>query len=361
MCHALALHEEEKRMGESPLICVSICVVVLLVLGSLSNVVGSQPGITDIRICEKGSRYNYDTTPPVTTAILDPPVPNGENGWYIHDVRVTLMATDDDSGVNVTYYQINYEGWEVYSYSFIVVDGKNTVQFYSVDNTGNTEEVKQVDINIDSMPPMIMTTFDPPYPVGKNGWYISNVIVTLNANDVSGVKVLWWRYSGSQEWQNYISPFNLTENFPSFEMDCEDNAGNSEYTKPSSPLPFDQTPPALSANFTWKKTGMNQYVITITVIANDAMSGMQRVEFYWNGALVSTVGGPGPMYVYNYSWTPGVPFYILKAIAYDMAGLNSSAELLNPHNIQNQGRFIYSLLLHHQIMNLFFGLREAYQ
>ena len=33
-----------------------------------------------------------DTTPPVTTHSLDPPEPDGLNGWYVNDVNVTLFV-----------------------------------------------------------------------------------------------------------------------------------------------------------------------------------------------------------------------------------------------------------------------------
>ena len=54
---------------------------------------------------------NDDTTPPITTHTLDPPEPDGLNGWYVSNVNVTLTATDDMSGVNVTYYRINGGEW----------------------------------------------------------------------------------------------------------------------------------------------------------------------------------------------------------------------------------------------------------
>lgn len=52
--------------------------------------------------------FNDDTTPPVTTIELDPENPNGNNGWYVSDVTITLEATDDKSGVKAIYYIIEY-------------------------------------------------------------------------------------------------------------------------------------------------------------------------------------------------------------------------------------------------------------
>ena len=98
-----------------------------------------------------------DTTPPVTTITFDPPVPNGLNGWYVTDVNVTLNATDDLSGVKTIYYQINGGPLESHDgdyFNFTLdhdcLDGY--IEYYSVDNEGNVEQVKSVRISIDQLP-----------------------------------------------------------------------------------------------------------------------------------------------------------------------------------------------------------------
>lgn len=51
---------------------------------------------------QSGELSRDDTTPPVTTLSFDPPTPDGLNGWYVSNVTITLNATDNQSGVNVT-------------------------------------------------------------------------------------------------------------------------------------------------------------------------------------------------------------------------------------------------------------------
>ena len=71
-----------------------------------------------------------DVTPPMTTATPDPMSPNS-NGWYRVTVLVTLNATDNESGVNATYYQINQEEWIAYTGTFEIQRcGIIIVQFY---------------------------------------------------------------------------------------------------------------------------------------------------------------------------------------------------------------------------------------
>lgn len=105
-----------------------------------------------------GAGYQ-DTTPPVTTHELDPPVPDGCNDWYVSDVTVTLTATDDDSGVDYTKYRIDSSLWEIYTSPFTVTsEGVHIVEYYSVDNAGNKEVHKSVDFKIDKTDPIVSIT-----------------------------------------------------------------------------------------------------------------------------------------------------------------------------------------------------------
>ena len=86
----------------------------------------------------------------------------------------------------------------------IVDDGVFVVQFYSVDNVGNAEVLKHVDLKIDCIPPTTSCFLDPLVPNGLNGWYVSNITVTLNATDnESGV---WRTYCNGEI---YTKPFNI--------------------------------------------------------------------------------------------------------------------------------------------------------
>ncbi|MBS4174325.1 S8 family serine peptidase [Bacillus sp. FJAT-49736] len=93
-----------------------------------------------------------DSTAPVTTAKVSGT--KGDNGWYTSDVTVGLTATDDSSGVKSTQYRVNNGEWKDYSGAIkLSVDGKYTVEYRSVDNAGNTEKTKSVEVNIDKTAP----------------------------------------------------------------------------------------------------------------------------------------------------------------------------------------------------------------
>jgi hypothetical protein len=130
----------------------------------------------------------FDNEPPVTTHSFDPPNPNGENGWYISNVTVTLDARDENS-VEYTYFRINGGNWLDYIEPFILsIDGNDIlIEYYSVDYSGNEEDVKSVSIDIDQTPPYIKLTYE---VVGGNrviGWDIEfTAIVYDNTSDVNG-------------------------------------------------------------------------------------------------------------------------------------------------------------------------------
>ena len=120
-----------------------------------------------------GNRASFDDiTPPVTTISFHPPTPTGKNGWYADDVEIILEATDDMSGVNVTYYRLNGGEWKTYVEPFTIESDDNyVIEYYSVDNASNVEDVKSAEFKIDQTPPTIDLTWEADKEDGI--WYIT--------------------------------------------------------------------------------------------------------------------------------------------------------------------------------------------
>ncbi|MBT2724488.1 OmpL47-type beta-barrel domain-containing protein [Bacillus sp. ISL-46] len=94
-----------------------------------------------------------DTNEPVTTAR---PV---NDKWTYSDVTVTLTASDEVSGVARTEYRINNGDWQEYSAPITVSqDGHNKADYRSIDNAGNTEEIKSLNVKIDKTTPSTSVT-----------------------------------------------------------------------------------------------------------------------------------------------------------------------------------------------------------
>jgi parallel beta-helix repeat protein len=117
-----------------------------------------------------------DSIPPVTTILITPVNPNGDNGYYKTPVNVTLNATDVGFGVNTIYYRIEEGDWKNHSgdtCTFMVdydclIDG--LIEYYSVDYFGNEEAIQSVRIYMDQVPPEGDVEWDA-YREGRL-WYV---------------------------------------------------------------------------------------------------------------------------------------------------------------------------------------------
>ncbi len=103
-----------------------------------------------------------DNAPPLTTATVTGT--SGNNGWYVSDVGVSLIATDNCAGVKEIHYSIDGAETVVTGSSAsvtITTDGTHSFTYYAVDNAGNIETAHPLTINIDKTPPVLNVTVTP--------------------------------------------------------------------------------------------------------------------------------------------------------------------------------------------------------
>ncbi len=172
-----------------------------------------------------------DTIPPITTCSLDPPEPNGDNGWYVSDVEVTLNATDDLSGVNRIEYRIQDGNWQTIpgnNGTFIInEDGDDLlIEYYAIDNAGNEETHHIFTIDIDQTVPSIVEIIYE--KIGKNKGKMT-VVCTDDTSEINRTEFLldfelWFTdFKDPYEW--------IVEGYgPGHFYHCEvyDDAGNME-------------------------------------------------------------------------------------------------------------------------------------
>jgi hypothetical protein len=137
-----------------------------------------------------------DTTPPITTDTLDPPTPDGDNGWYVSDVTVTLNATDDLSGVMKIQYRID-EGptWTIpgdYGTFIIDTDKDNiSIEYWAVDNACNEETHHIFTIEVDRKDPVMDMTYEIKEGNPIEGWtFIFNVTASDETSQMNYVRFL---------------------------------------------------------------------------------------------------------------------------------------------------------------------------
>lgn len=171
-----------------------------------------------------------DTTSPVTEITLEGTM--GDNNWYVSDVLITLEATDDVSGVYQTEY--SFDGVEWFEYAEpLLLDESKTVFYASVDNAGNYEEPKSIEVNIDKNPPELYVHEGGIQNI--NSEFFDVVTITIDAwDDQSGVSTIYYSFDSS-EWYVYTEPFVISDiGTTEYYYKSIDYAGNEGFVQFSS-------------------------------------------------------------------------------------------------------------------------------
>ena len=174
--------------------------------------------------------------------------------------------------------------------------------------------IKSIDIGADGEAPVSNHILDPTTPDGDNNWYISDVAVHLSATDgtepwQSGVNYIEYKVDGGSV-QTGDSVTVTTDGQHTVEYRAIDNVGNEESWNLVE-FKIDQTPP--TSELTVEKIGYRKYNFTANV--SDAMSGINRVEFYYDDEFLGTVTE------YPYEWIySGPKGENATAKVYDNAG-----------------------------------------
>jgi hypothetical protein len=234
------------------------------------------------------------------------------------------------TGVDYTMYKLDSGSWNLYTSPFAVSDDQiHTIEYYSVDNSGNTESVKSADFKIDQKPPM--TTHTISGDIGKNGWYrnIDNIIFTPIDN-TSGVAHTYYKLD-SGVWAEYTTPIVITtDGAHTFEYYSIDNAGNQESIKGPFTLKLDPTPPTIDL----VKFQIDLFTIKFIAEVNDEASGVDYVEFSIDGVLQFN----DTITPYEWTWS-GFETFTVTAVVYDKAGNSQSQSMSTPYSYNTQKLF----------------------
>ncbi|ACL75029.1 OmpL47-type beta-barrel domain-containing protein [Ruminiclostridium cellulolyticum] len=209
----------------------------------------------------KTAEVRIDKSAPVTTAKVPA-------DWSKEDVAVTLIAEDQQSGVAKTYYSVD-ESEYLEGTSFTVKgDGIHKISYYSVDASGNEEEVKTTEVKIDKTAPV--TTANVPAD-----WSKEDVAVTLIAEDQqSGVARTYYSVDESE----YLEGTSFTvkgDGIHKISYYSVNASGNEEEVK-TTEVKIDKTAPVTTAKVPadWSKED-----VTVTLTATDEQSGVAKTYY----------------------------------------------------------------------------------
>lgn len=199
---------------------------------------------------------NIDRTAPNTTA-------TAPASWNNTDVTVSLAATDALSGVAATYYTVDAGAQHSGTTVGISSEGTHTLQFWSVDEAGNAEAAKTVQVRIDKTPPTITHTQSP--AANANGWNNDDVTVTFTCDDTAGSGIASCTSAQTVTTEGKDQAVTGT---------ATDNAGNTA-ADPAT-VSIDRTPPSISASPDRAANVHGWYDddVTVTYSCADALSGM---------------------------------------------------------------------------------------
>src|SRR5207249_2633345 len=164
------------------------------------------------------------------------------------------------------------------------------VEYYATDVAGIVETLHTLDVSIDITAPTVVASVSG--ALGANGWYVSDVAVSLNGSDAtSGLASLSYRVDGLV-WTTYSGAFVLTDGRHLVEYFATDFAGLSGPIQ-SLTVAVDTTPPATVATLTGQAGSNGWYVsnATISLTAIDATSGIARIVYRIDGGVWTNYSG----------------------------------------------------------------------
>ncbi|MFC9608166.1 PQQ-dependent sugar dehydrogenase [Streptomyces niveus] len=100
-----------------------------------------------------------DKTAPKVTATLNPPRPNGDDGWYTSNVTLAVAATDNGTVASRQYSIDDGATWQSANAAVTLSrEGATTVRYRATDNGGNVSEVGSLTVRIDRTGPTVTAT-----------------------------------------------------------------------------------------------------------------------------------------------------------------------------------------------------------
>ncbi len=211
------------------------------------------------------SIIRVDSNTPVTDIEVNPEDPTGSGGWYNSVANVTLTVGEEDIE---TFYRILQDGepvapFGVYSIPLsLKLEGEISIQYYSIDDAGNIEEMQVEELRIDRTPPEVSIDVDRA-PDGAGNWYSELPSIMLSSTDEEDV--IYYYFDDSRHKQ-YTRSFEPDEGIHVLHFYSLDTAGNTAEEK-TYEFKVDTIPPEVTCTITPQHpNGLSRYYVTMPEI-----------------------------------------------------------------------------------------------
>jgi len=204
------------------------------------------------------------------------PVYEIDDGDHVNITMKIKIHDDGQDGNHVDGYIVNY---------VLTTPGGSGTDVIPADPAGYTI--------IDNIPPTLTKDLDG--TMGLDGWYTTDVLVTLTGGDTggSGLDKVEYNLNGGG-WVTYEGPFTIsTEGVNTLAHRVYDNAG-FEYVLPTQEIKIDKTAPTLTKDLDGTEGDEPWWVsdVTVTLNAGDTGgSGLDTVEYSYDGTTWVTYTG----------------------------------------------------------------------
>ncbi|MEW5761444.1 MAG: hypothetical protein AB1779_11835, partial [Candidatus Thermoplasmatota archaeon] len=139
---------------------------------------------------ENSVDISVDSIPPIAFLTLEPAMPDGENGYYITNPRITVKSNEEGE----VYYSFVSNGetiFKKYDGEIIGIDGNHKFIYYAVDKCGNEGIKNEIMILVDTLKPETNISLEPEKPDGNNDWYISLPKIELTCSENATIYYSW--------------------------------------------------------------------------------------------------------------------------------------------------------------------------
>ncbi len=232
--------------------------------------------------------------------------------YYGKGLSISLDFKDEMSGVEATYISRNGDAFKKYTKTQVTEEGKQTLNYYSVDNVGNVEKVKTETFTVDISAP---NTFHNIVGISTENVISTGSTIYLTVEDnLAGVAVTSYHFDGEKAkvYTGGNIPFQyLIDGNHTLYYNSIDNVKNIEVEK-SVAFYLDKTAPIMSADVLGDKFLVGEKVYfsgrtKLKLTAVDNKSGIKDVFYSINKG--SFVKYKDAFYLPNRSGLHSVDYY----------------------------------------------------